>query len=415
MTTRLLVVDQPGERWIAREVDGTITDLLVERGAPDPTGAVVRARVTRVDADLGASFVSLGPLGDGFLNGISHPEGSAVVVQVVRGRARGKAVAVSARPERPGRLLVAQPASPGLQASRKLSEAERKRLRALLAPHVQEGEGWMLRSAAAGAGEADLVADLTRLRAATAAWSAIGPAPMVLSPPPDALDRVSEGGEAVVVNHPPLRPQLAARGYSVTLDAGVEHQVEGAIEAALQPVIPLPGGALMRLEPTAALVAVDVDRAGASDSADAINARVIPCLFAALRLRRLGGLVLVDLLRQSDPPSWLTTAQSLARAAGGQCHGLTRTGLLELTLPQPGTSLAEDLSGLEAVLSAAVRAWARRVAVPPHRATLVVAQVLVPLLTQRLPAVAARYGIAPTWSSLPPTPANGALWQVVEE
>nr|WP_246152476.1 ribonuclease E/G [Roseospira navarrensis] len=298
---------------------------------------------------------------------------------------------------------------PGAAVSKRLTDdAERGRLRAWAKGAAAKGESLVVRTGAAGADPADLHGDLARLRTAWAdlhgdlarlrtAWADLTTQTETATPPalvrPAPLDWGALLGpddemppSVVVLDDARMRRPLAA-DLAAWLEAppawlahtGPDDLVEAtgiaeALDAALDPVVPLPSGGRMVIEPTAALVAVDVD-AGSGD-AQAANAMALAGLPGELRRRGLAGSILVDLIPGGPRlPTGDRTALDAALAADpwpARLAGVSRLGLIEITRERRGPTLAETLTGPEGRAVAALRAADRaaRVTPPPARLQL---------------------------------------------
>jgi Ribonuclease G/E len=163
----------------------------------------------------------------------------------------------------------------------------------------------------------------------------------------------AEGGVRVMTPAPTLEDELAAVAPRATIVTGQHARVtaDNAEAEALETVFALPGGGNIAIEPTRALVAVDVDvgeRAG-SDAKRATRAANFAALTTAARVLRLkgeGGLVVIDLAgRGLDGPAFLSAART---AFGPDNPGVafgpvSRFGTLELTVPRRRQSVADRL------------------------------------------------------------------------
>ncbi|MBC6441376.1 MAG: ribonuclease E/G [Rhodospirillales bacterium] len=155
----------------------------------------------------------------------------------------------------------------------------------------------------------------------------------------------------------------------IRLHRGTEPLFEGAgieeqIERALGPDVALSSGAVLRFDRTRALTAVDVDSAAASEAGAppaALNLDAVPVLAHQLRLRNLGGLVIVDFLNMDNRADGKRLVAALARAlrddpARTALDGPSRFGLVELARQRLGPTLAEAMgSPVEAAAEALVR------------------------------------------------------------
>ncbi len=161
----------------------------------------------------------------------------------------------------------------------------------------------------------------------------------------------------------PLRAALGADAPVETFKDGdlfTAYGVQEAIEAALQIGVSLPSGGSLLIEPTAAVVAIDIN-SGSSSPAIA-NAEAMPAVARELRRRNIAGHIVVDLIAQGRGARG-TLRQSLTDAVGTDpiathVTGLTPLGMLELTRKREGLSLAEtlcDASGALSVSSVALK------------------------------------------------------------
>ena len=163
----------------------------------------------------------------------------------------------------------------------------------------------------------------------------------------------AEGPPRLLTPAPSLETELAgvaSRAELVT--GGVARATADTAEAeALESVFPLPGGGTVAIEPTRALIAVDVDlgdRAGA-DAKRATRAANFAALTTAARVLRLkgeGGLVVIDLAgRGHDGPALISGARlAFGPDNPGVAFGpISRFGTLELTVPRRRRSVADHL------------------------------------------------------------------------
>ncbi len=93
---------------------------------------------------------------------------------------------------------------------------------------------------------------------------------------------------------PPLAQLLARTGSVKDADAEARKRLDALIDDALNPVVSLPGGGDIAIEPTRALIAIDVDTGSGNASADAVNIAAIPVIMRQLSLRNLGGIIAID-------------------------------------------------------------------------------------------------------------------------
>lgn len=272
----------------ARLVDGRLEDLLwdLSRVISYPPGAILRGVVDRPVKGQGGVFLRL-PEGTGFLRetGGLKP-GQRLIVQVSGVAEPGKAVPLTRRVLFKSRHVIVTPGAPGVNVSRAIRDEDtRAHLQALAAEAMGEaGPGLILRSACAGADEAEIAEDLLALRDLSAAVMAdLNGAPELLVDAPDAHETA-------------WREWPDADDLDAAPGAFTRHGLPEALDALRQPEVALPGGGSMVIEPTRALVAVDVNTGRDTSPAAALKANIaaIRDLPRQLRLRGLGGQIVVD-------------------------------------------------------------------------------------------------------------------------
>ncbi len=288
MKGRAIVLGRYADREAAALlVDGLLDDLIIEAPAGRAlAGSVYRAVPDRPMKGMGGMFLRL-PEGSAFLRqtkGVAP--GKPLLVQVTGFAEPGKAVPVSTRLSFKGRTTIVTPDAPGRNVSRRIEDpGERARLAALAeAAELPDGVGIIVRSEAveiAGGAIAEELRTLADLAGRILAEAAGEPELLLAGPGPHETARRDWG---------------AAETADEGDDAFSRHGVEEAIASLLQPGVSLPGGGRMTIEPTRALVAVDVDAGGdtspaASLKADIAAARALP---RELRCRGLGGQITVD-------------------------------------------------------------------------------------------------------------------------
>ena len=346
MKGRSVLLDRlAGRRVAALLADGRLDDLLADPpdGAPPGAGAIARALPERPVKGMGGLFVRL-PGGErGYLRGEKPlPPGQPVLVQVTGRPEPGKALPLTRKLLFKSRFAIVTPGAPGLNVSRAIrDEQERARLKALADDAMAGSEmGLILRSQAEGEDEGEIVADIADMRAlAEAVTGDAAGEPEWLTEAPDA-------------HHLAWRDWPRPGEVDTTPGCLAERGVLEQIAALAAPEVPLAGGALMAVEPTRALVAVDVNTGGDTTPAAGLKANLaaLRALPRALRLRGLGGQVVVDLapLMKKDRRQ----AEQVAKAALKTCPvetafvGWTPLGHVELQRKRERTPL--DAALLEA-------------------------------------------------------------------
>lgn len=383
-TDRLLIDAVACERRIALIRDERLLRLWIDRGGPARFDLHL-GRVSKILPEMAAAMVALDGVADGLLpfDRIDVPlhEGQWVIVQISRLGFEDKGPKLTGRIAIEGLGMILRPRetkSGGLiELPRKLKDDDRRAaLLSLFKGLCGRDESITLRSLAIDSDDAALVGEFKQLRAAWAQAEAAQKSPSkpvlvfkALSDADQLIERhVMDGGECIVDGVDEfvrLRGMLLARGYDdghlVRHDASRllfdDQDIEDDIATALQPRVEIPGGGWIAIEQTTALCAIDVNAAGSDADRDAIrwaeqvNLRAADEIVRQLKLRNIGGLVVIDPLRMAGKAARDRFEAALRDAFGPemigavQFGGFTRLGLFELSRQRGGTALAELMQG----------------------------------------------------------------------
>ncbi|MEO0945690.1 MAG: ribonuclease E/G [Pseudomonadota bacterium] len=274
-----------GRPAAARMVDGRLHDLLVD--PPDDVirpGTIYRARAKRQMKGQGGMVMET-PDGPLFLRGVKGvSEGETLLVQVSSYAEDGKASPCSARLLFKSRFALVTPGAAGLNISKAIKDEEaRVALREILAElDVPEDVGVVVRTAAADADEEAVFADIQSMLEL-------------------ARDVIGEGADGPVEKllEGPGAEDLALRDWPApdgTEDG--EFEAAGVLDAldALRGREDVSGGGYFYVEPTRALVSVDVNTGNDTSPAAGLKATIesLRALPRVLRLRGLGGQIVID-------------------------------------------------------------------------------------------------------------------------
>jgi ribonuclease G len=289
LTSRIVLLDTLKDRPAAALlVDGKLEDLAIDplSDAPLP-GAIYRAIADRPVKGQGGLFVKL-PEGSGFLRqtaGIAP--GQRLLVQVTGPAEAGKAYPVTTRLLFKSRFAIVTPGAPGLNISRRIKDDDlRADLEALAVAGMagaDETLGLILRSACAEADDTEIAEDIAAMRDLAQA---------VLADLQGNAELLVEGAGAHETAWrdwaDPLPDDVIEGGFA-------DHSVLEMIDALLSPRVALGEGHMM-IEPTRALIAVDVNTGADTSPAAALKANIAAAreLPRQLRLRGLGGQIVVD-------------------------------------------------------------------------------------------------------------------------
>ena len=403
----LLAERDPYRTRVALLEEGRLTELFVERNDErGVVGDVYKARVNRVLPGMQAAFLDIGLGRDAFLHVDDlrerfqeledvEPEaeeedetaavassieellrpGVEVLVQVVKDPVSSKGARVTTHVTLPGRFLVVAPLGAHLGVSRRIEDpGERSRLRELVAglPPV----GWIVRTAGEGQDRSTLEADARsllarweRIRASAEATTAPGRVHRELGVALRVVrDRFGPEFEALWVEGDDLHEEiLAFLEESEPSLAGLVRRhrrdrslfetfgVEEAIEEALHPRVWLESGGYLVIQPTEALVAIDVNTGRFVGSEDlertilATNLEAVREIVRQIRLRNLGGILILDLIDMTDPAHRdqvfaALTAELRRDRARSRVLGISEFGLVEITRKRSRPSLERSLT-----------------------------------------------------------------------
>ena len=399
MEKMLINATQTEEIRVALVKDNHLYDLDIECPSEvKKKGNIYKAVVTRREPSLDAVFVEYGSKRQGFLplkeiapeylsqrideNSDNKPpitalirEGQELLIQVDKEERGTKGAALTTFITLAGCYLVLMPNSPRSGGiSRRIEGDDRDELKETLnALELEEDMGLIIRTAGVGKGQDELQADLNMLRNQ---WHAIQNAyhtqlaPCLIHQEGDVIIRSIRDnlrksiGEIIIDDQisyvkakqyieqvkPDFLPNLKL--YRNTVPLFNFYQIESQIETAYQREVLLPSGGALVIDRTEALVSIDINSAKATSGSDIEATALNTNLEAAdeiarqLRLRDLGGLVVIDFIdmssskNQRDVENRLKDALKADRARI-QIGRISRFGLLEMSRQRLRLSLGE--------------------------------------------------------------------------
>jgi ribonuclease G len=370
----LLIDAGPGEWRAALCEDGAAVELYVERGEGCELGSIHLGRVIRRLPALAAVLVDIGTARPAFVperdllrRGAGIAEGERVIVQIRREAQGGKSARGTGRTRLRGRFVELVGGEGGLSGGERLVPEDRARLLAALdRTAAEDGAGFRIVETAtvdALAGEAACLAH----RWAEIRTLAAGLDPPVRLDPPATFAAALAGTMPVRPEHVAVDDPAAIAEIRIAFPgAAVRHRREAVaatefdalFDEALSPTIALVGGGAVHIDATRAAVLIDVDAGSPTGGAPqegsperaalAANLAAAPVIARQLRLRSLGGGIVVDFVGLDRPRSREAVKQAVARAlladpAQPQILGWTRLGHLELVRPRQRRPLFEAL------------------------------------------------------------------------
>jgi Ribonuclease G/E len=341
MKGRLLVLDEiDGRQVAALLVDGRVEELALDPVGDDALpGAIYRAVADRPVKGQGGIFVKM-PSGSGFLRQISGvAPGQRLLVQVTGPAEPGKALPVTTRLLFKSRFAIVTPDAPGLNISRRIKDEDRRSDLSAMAEAGMAGAdarlGLILRSGCEEAEDQAIAEDIAAMRGlAEAVLADVTGGPELLVDGPSAHDLAFRDWLDPAVDDADTEPESFER-----------HGVIEAVEALLAARVELEAGASVVIEPTRALVAVDVNTGPDTSPAAALKANIAAAreLPRQLRLRGLGGQVVVDFAPMPKRERHiLDQVLKAAFKTDGEANlaGWTTLGLYELTRKRDRLPLA---------------------------------------------------------------------------
>jgi ribonuclease E len=386
---RVMAVRQNGDRTqIAVLEDDILVEHYVTRAsAASAVGNVYLGRVQNVLPSMEAAFVDIGRGRNGVLyagevnweaaglegkarsiESALNP-GDSVLVQVTKDPIGHKGARLTSQVSLPGRFVVYVPGGGMTGISRKLPDVERTRLKAILKKVVPDDAGVIVRTAAEGASEVDLISDVERLKAQ---WQAIAEkaakssnAPTLVYGEPDLAIRVvrdvfnddfsklivagSGIYETVAQYVSDVAPDLADKIalHSGDRDLFRDLRVDEQLAKALDRKVWLPSGGSLVIDRTEAMTVVDVNTGKYTGSGGNLeqtvtrnNLEAAEEIVRQLRLRDIGGIIVIDFIDMVIE----SNRELVLRRTKHQVAEVTSLGLVQMTRKRVGEGLLEAFS-----------------------------------------------------------------------
>jgi len=355
-------------------------------------GSIYKATVSRVETSLDAAFINFGSERHGFLplkelsneyftkdsdgkNKCILKDGDEIVIQVLKEERGTKGAALSNQISLAGRFIVLIPNSEKSGGvSRRISGDERDDIKnALNALQIPDGMSVIVRTAGLGRSTEELKWDFDYL---INLWEQIkssiteAPSPSLIYKDDKLIlkvfrDYFRDDIEEILIDDESVHAEALDFAKSVTPDHADKviyyneeiplfnrYQIESQIELAFQREISLPSGGSIVIDPTEAMVSIDVNSARSTKGKDiestafATNIEAAKEIARQLRLRDLGGLIVIDFIDMHDEKHQQKVENTFSSAVKSdrariQIAGISRFGLLELSRQRLRPSLEE--------------------------------------------------------------------------
>jgi len=395
---------RPDMTQIALLEGRTLVEHYISRASDDATqidGNIYRGRVQNVLPGMEAAFIDIGTPKNAVLyhgdvrydtDDVESPKGSGqprieqllkpgqtILCQVTKNPIGAKGARLTQEVSLPGRFVVLVPNSTAYGISKRLDDAERKRLRKIVDAVRPEGHGLIVRTAAAGASALELEHDIDRL---VEQWNAIAAASLkgqgaaLLYREPAIAVRVireelNREYRAVVIDDLALyeqvrdyvgavNPELADRveyydPEAEQLPVFERFHVHEQLHKALDRKVYLPSGGSLVIDRTEALTVIDVNtgkNVGTTNLEETVyrnNLEAADEVARQLRLRDIGGIIVIDFIdmeiRENRDKVGSALRTALARdKTRTQVFDISELGLVEMTRKRVSEGLIESMS-----------------------------------------------------------------------
>ncbi len=399
MSIEILVNVTPRESRAAVVEQGVVQELYIERAnRRGLAGNIYKGRASRVLPGMQAAFIDIGLDRAAFLHasdiapppgldaGIEAPaiesvrdlvnEGDTILVQVLKDPLGTKGARLTTYVTLPSRFLVYMPQGRGVGVSARIeNESERLRLREAVQAFGGGSGGWIVRTVAEDVQIEALRADMmflerlwevVRERGARAGAGELVHEDLVL-PLRVLRDLLGQQVDRVLVDTPAAHAQMTGftRTFMPAFAGRIEfhdgkrpifdlYGVDDEIERALDRKVPLKSGGYLMFDQTEALTTIDVNTGAfvgyrnLEDTAFRTNLEAAVAIARQLRLRNLGGIIIVDFIDMQDPEHRRLMLEALERALAGDhakthLSAVSALGLVEMTRKRTRESLEHQL------------------------------------------------------------------------
>lgn len=408
--TEIILSSEPMERRVAVLVDGLLQKLEIERtGENRMVGAIFKGKIQNHEPGLKAAFVDIGTDKNAFLHywDILPPEqneqyevvrqnnrqqqgkkpslreipgmypiGSDIVVQITKAQIGTKGPRTTTNIALPGRYIVLMPFNGECGVSRKIEDPrERSRLKDILKKlTIPEGMGVIIRTAGEGKRWTYFVRDLHML---LGEWAKIqermkSNKPTLLYEEPDIVERtarefLTEEVDRILVDtkadhdrmmeyiekiSPRSKNKVAA--YNDSIPIFERFNIERQIEQTFQRKVTLPSGGEIVIDETEALTSIDINtgshrnREGGNNVILQVNLEAAKEIARQIRLRNIGGLIVVDFIDMKQKRDRNTIFSAMRREMSGdkaKTHvlPLSQLGLMQISRQRHSESNARGI------------------------------------------------------------------------
>ncbi len=388
MSQQIIIAEQA--RIAALLTDDRVDELVVAQGQYQ-IGDIFLGTVENVLPGIDAAFINigesekngfihisdLGPLrlkkGTFGITELLEPK-QKVLVQVIKEPTGSKGPRVTGSISIPGKYLILQPYSQGVNISRKINtETERSRLKSLGVLIKPPSTGLLFRTEAEKIKEELLIEDLEQL---TQQWENILKISEASNPPnlikrdddfslKILRDYIKESTKSIIIDS--KFSVARAKDFLINYESDIDiefhdnslnqhiiekYEIKKTIQKALQPRVDLPSGGYIIIEPTEALTVIDVNSGSFTRSANSrqtvlwTNCEAAVEISRQMKLRNIGGVIVIDFIDMESRRDQFQLLEHFTSAikddsARPQIAQLTELGLVELTRKRQGQNIYE--------------------------------------------------------------------------
>jgi len=388
MSQQIIIAEQA--RIAALLTDDRVDELIVAQGKYQ-IGDIFLGTVENVLPGIDAAFINIGESDkNGFIHvsdlgplrlkkgtfGITEllePK-QKVLVQVIKEPTGSKGPRLTGSISIPGKYLILQPHSQGVNISRKINtETERSRLKALGVLIKPPSTGLLFRTEAEKIKEELLIEDLENL---IQQWENILKVSEASNPPnlvkrdddfslKILRDHIKESTKSIIIDS--KFSVARAKDFLINYESDIDiefhdnslnqdifdkYEIKKTIQKALQPRVDLPSGGYIIIEPTEALTVIDVNSGSFTRSANSrqtvlwTNCEAAVEISRQMKLRNIGGVIVVDFIDMESRRDQFQLLEHFTSAikddsARPQIAQLTELGLVELTRKRQGQNIYE--------------------------------------------------------------------------
>jgi len=401
MSEELLINVNPFETRAALLRDGALQELHIARSSGySCTGNIYLGRVERIVAGMQAAFVDVGLERPGFLHARNmvpkvgvrdvagdHPlpdirdllhEGQELLVQVTKDPISGKGVRLTAEVSVAARYAVLMPLGSQIGISQRIEEAERERLRRIISEarcRLNTAMGFIARTVSEGIDAEVIESDMAQLLRVWDAMAAKRADLRCPAPPHEDLPlhirllRDLAGPDLTRIRIDDERTCRRAASFAAQFLPELAHRVEHYCEPrplfdrygiedeaarALLPRVEMKCGGFLVIEQTEAMVTIDVNTGsflGGSRFEETVyrtNLEAASMIPRQLRLRNLGGIIVIDFIDMQSPEHQRNVLRALEKASEGDrarlaFEGFSSLGLVQMSRKRTRESLARQL------------------------------------------------------------------------